>query len=105
MKVRIPFTVASGPDIKKVKEILLSIACEAAEKTTWVLTNPAPSVYFLEFGESSLNGQLILWTNNYDYSWDVQDYMNERIAQRFAEEKIEIPYRQVDLHVRNHGLA
>ena len=65
------------------------------------MSDPAPSVYFLEFGESSLNGQLILWTNNYDYSWDVQDYMNERIAQRFAEEKIEIPFRQVDFHLRN----
>ncbi len=103
LKVRIPFCVAYGSDMEKVTEILLAIAREAAEKTAWVIADPAPSVYFLEFGESSLNGQLILWTNNYDNSWDVQDYMNRRIAVRFAEEKIEIPFRQVDVRMRTTG--
>jgi len=105
MKVRIPFSVAYGSDMEKVKGILLAIAREAAEKTGWVITDPAPSVYFLEFGESVLTGQLILWTNNYDYSWDVQDWVNSRIARRFADEKIEIPFRQVDVRVRNTGGA
>lgn len=103
LKVRIPFSVAYGSDMEQVQEILLAIAREAAEKTSWVLTDPAPSVYFLEFGESSLTGQLILWTNNYDYAWNVQDYVNRRIARRFAEEKIEIPFRQVDVRMRNTG--
>ena len=105
MKVRIPFSVAYGSDMEKVKGILLAIAREAAEKTGWVITDPAPSVYFLEFGESVLTGQLILWTNNYDYSWDVQDWVNSRIARRFADEKIEIPFRQVDVRLRNTGGA
>lgn len=100
MKVRIPFSVAYGSDIKKVKRILLEIAHEAREKTSWVIPEPAPSVYFLEFGESSLNGQLLLYTNNYDLIWDVQDYMNTRIDERFREEGIEIPFRQVDIWVR-----
>jgi MscS family membrane protein len=100
MKVRVPVSVAYGSDMKRVKEILLEVAREAAEKTPWVLTDPAPSAYFLEFGESSLNAQLILWTNNYDNSWDVQDYMNMRIDERFGEEGIEIPFRQVDVRMR-----
>ena len=103
LKVRIPFTVAYGSDIKRVKAILLEIAREAAEKTPWVLTDPAPSVYFLEFGESSLNGQLLLWTNNYDNSWDVQDFVNCRMDERFKEEGIEIPFRQIDVRMRDQG--
>lgn len=103
LKVRIPFSVAYGSDMPAVKKILLEIAGEAAEKTPWVLTDPAPSVYFLGFGESSLNGQLILWTNNYDNSWDVQDYLNCRIDERFKKEGIEIPFRQVDIRVRDRG--
>jgi small-conductance mechanosensitive channel len=105
MKVRIPFSVAYGSDIKRVKQILLELAQEAAEKTVWVLTDPAPSVYFLEFGESSLNGQLILYTNNYDFLWDVQDYLNIRIDERFKEEGIEIPFKQVDIRMRSSGAA
>jgi MscS family membrane protein len=101
MKVRVPFSVAYGSDIKRVKQILLGIAREAAEKTSWVLADPAPLVFFLEFGESSLNGQLLLWTNNYDNSWDVQDWVNIRIDERFREEGIEIPFRQVDVRMRS----
>ena len=58
LKIRIPFAVAYGSDMDRVTEILLEIAREAAEKTPWVPTGPAPLVYFLEFGESALNGQL-----------------------------------------------
>jgi MscS family membrane protein len=101
MKVRVPFAFAYGSDIKRVKQIMLEIAEEAAEKTTWVLKDPAPSVYFLEFGESSLNGQLILYANSYDNVWDVQDYVNIRIDERFKDEGIEIPFKQVDIRMRN----
>ncbi|MEN6396457.1 MAG: mechanosensitive ion channel domain-containing protein [Methanoregula sp.] len=101
LKVYIPFSVAYGSDIKRVKKILLEIASDAAEKTPWVMTDPAPSVYFLEFGESSLNGQLLLWTNYYDNLWDVQDWVNEQIDERFAKEGIEIPFRQVDVRMRD----
>ncbi len=100
MKVRIPFSVAYGTDMNRVKQILLGIAQEAAEKTSWVVTDPAPSAYFLEFGQSSLDGQLILYCNNYDNVWDVKDYVNTRINERFKEEGIEIPFRQVDIWMR-----
>jgi len=103
MKVRVPFSVAYGSEMLHVKKILLEIAREAIERTAWVLSDPAPSVYFLEFGESGLNGQLILWTNNYDNSWDVQDYVNSRIDERFRDEGIEIPFRQVDIRMRQTG--
>ena len=105
MKVRIPFSVAYGSNMKRVKEILLELAREAIEKTPWAIPQPAPSVYFLEFGESSLNGQLIFYTNHYDNLWDVQDYVNTRIDERFREEGIEIPFRQVDVWMRGRGPA
>lgn len=100
MKVRIPFSVAYGSDIRQVKRILLELAGEAIDKTPWGLPEPAPSVYFLEFGESSLNGQLIFYTSNYDNLWDIQDYVNTRIDERFREEGIAIPFRQVDVWMR-----
>ena len=101
LKIRIPFSVAYGSDMERVTEILLEIARETAEKTSWVTTDPAPRVYFREFGESGLNGQLTLWANNYNYEWEVQDWVNRRIDRRFREEKIEIPFRQVDIWMRS----
>jgi MscS family membrane protein len=103
LKVRVPFSVAYGSDMDRVTEILLAICREAAGKTPWVLTDPAPSVYFLEFGESGINGQLLLWTTNYECEWDVKNWMIRQISRRFREEKIEMPFRQVDIWMRNRG--
>jgi len=101
LKVRIPVSVAYDSDIRKVKEILLAIGREAAGKTPWVLAEPAPEAYFLEFGESGLSMQLIVWAGHYASSWSVQDWVNLRIDERFREEGIEIPFRQVDVRMRS----
>lgn len=103
LKIRIPFSVAYGSNMDRITEILLEIAREAEKKTPWILTDPAPSVYFREFGESSLNGQLTLWTNNYDHEWEVQDWVNRQIDRRFREEEIEMPFRQLDVWMRKKG--
>lgn len=100
LKVRVPFSVAYGSNMDQVTRVLLEIAHEAMEKTSWVLCEPEPSVYFLEFGESSLNGQMLLWTNDFGNSWDVLNYVNSRINERFKDEGIEIPFKQVDINMR-----
>lgn len=103
VKVRIPVSVAYGTDVERVKTLLLEIASEAAGACDIVLRDPPPEVYFLEFGESSLNFQLIVWSTDFSKAWDVKDCINTRIARRFAEEQIEIPFRQVDIHIRTPG--
>jgi MscS family membrane protein len=103
IRVGIPVSVAYGSDMKKVRGILLDIAREAAEKTPWVLADPAPAVHFLEFGESGLNARLTLWAKTYDTTLEIQDFVNTRIDERFREEGIEIPFRQVDVRMRGQG--
>ncbi|HOI14124.1 MAG TPA: mechanosensitive ion channel family protein [Methanoculleus sp.] len=100
LKIKIPISVAYGSDIKRVKEILIEIGHEAAARSEYVLFDPAPSVYFLEFGASSLDFMLVLWAKAFDLTWDVQDYVNTRVYERFAEEGIEIPFPQMDVHLR-----
>jgi MscS family membrane protein len=100
IKVRIPIGVAYGSDVEKVKSLLLDIARDAAETYPYILTDPKPDVYFLEFGESSLHFQLIVWCNDFGLSWESKDAINTRIAERFAEEEIEIPFPQMDVHIR-----
>jgi MscS family membrane protein len=100
LKVKIPISVAYGSDVKKVKEILLDIANEAARESPYILCDPAPSVYFLEFGASSLDYMLVLWAREFNMAWDVKDHINFQIDRRFAEEGIEIPFPQMDVHLR-----
>lgn len=100
LKVRISFSVAYGTDMDRVTEILLSIARDAGEKTPWVIPDPAPAVFLREFGESALNGQLTLWINDFSFQWETEDWINREILRRFQKEGIEIPFRQVDIRVR-----
>lgn len=100
LKVRIPFSVAYGTDMDKVTEILLAIARDAMEKTPWVLPEPAPAVFLREFGESGLNGQLTLWINEYSQQWETENWINREILKRFRAGGIEIPFRQIDIRMR-----
>lgn len=100
MKVRTNIGVAYGSDVLRVKQFLLEVANEVAGRYPFVLTDPEPVVYFLSFGESSLNFQLIVWCNEYTKIWDTQDALNTRINERFTKEGIVIPFPQRDVHVR-----
>lgn len=101
LKVKIPVSVAYGSDIRQVKEILLEICRDAAAKTPYILTAPAPNVYLLEFGgASSLDYMIVIWAKRFNMSWEIKDHINFEIERRFAEEGIEIPFPQMDVHMR-----
>ena len=88
LKIRVPIGVAYGTDIELVKKILLEIAEEAPE----VLNDPQPDVFFVDFGDSSLNFLLISWIGNVRRKMEVIDYINCKIKNRFEEEGIDIPF-------------
>jgi MscS family membrane protein len=100
LKIKIPISVAYGSDVAKVKTILLEIGNEAAARSEYVLDNPAPSVYFLQFGESSLNFTLVVWARTFGLIWEVQDFINTRVEERFREAGIEIPFPQMDVNLK-----
>jgi small-conductance mechanosensitive channel len=100
LKVRISVGVAYGSDVVKVKSLLLDIARKAADRYPFILAEPEPEVYFLEFGESSLNFQLVVWCNEFGMILNTKDALNTEIAIRFSEEGIEIPFPQMDVHLK-----
>lgn len=89
--------VAYSSDPKVVRQTLLEIA----EAEPRVLFDPPPEVYFLGFGESSLNFQIAAWFRTTGDRWYGMIDMRYAILKRFADAKIEIPFPQRDLHVRN----
>lgn len=100
LRITIPVTVAYGTDPRRVKTILLEIAQNTIKNTDYVLSEPAPSVFFTEFGESSINFILRVWARKYNVPDEVKDAINTRIAERFAAEGIEIPFPQMDVHMK-----
>ncbi len=96
VRVKIPVSVSYGTDPKKVVELLLDIAA----KTSHVLKNPKPIVRFTEYAASSQNFELLVWIKHYDDRHPVLDWILGEMFIRFAKEGIEIPYNQMDVHIK-----
>jgi small-conductance mechanosensitive channel len=100
LRITVPVSVAYGTDPLRVKQILLEIAHETINDTGYLLDEPAPTVFFTEFAESSLNFILRVWAREYRFPDEIKDEINCRIAGRFAREGIEIPFPQMDVHMK-----
>lgn len=100
LRITIPVSVAYGTDAKKVKDILLEISRNTIEKTEYLLRDPPPTVFFIEFGASSLNFILQVWAKKYNLPNEVKDSINTQIAERFAAEGIEIPFPQMEIRMK-----
>ena len=90
------FGVAYGTDVQRVKEILL----EEANKHEMVKKDPAPFCRLSKQNASSLDFLLRVWVGRSDY-WTVNFDLLEAINNRLVEEKIEVPFTQVDVHVKD----
>ncbi len=103
-RVRIPVGVAYGSDADKVRRILMEVAYRNSQVITQEPTH-APKVYFLSFGESSLDFELRCFIDDIDNRMAVLSDMNFAIERAFREEGIEIPFPQRDLHVKEWPAA
>jgi len=100
LRMTIPISIAYGTDPRRVKEILLEIAQDAIKNNDYLVADPAPSAFFIEFAESSLNFIVRVWTKEVVSAEKVKDTINCRIAERFAREGIEVPFPQMDVHMK-----
>ncbi|HLB70940.1 MAG: mechanosensitive ion channel [Candidatus Methanoperedens sp.] len=96
VRVKIPISVAYGTDPKKVDTILYDIV----DKIPLVMKNPRPIVRFTEYASSSQNFELLVWIRSYDERHPVMDRIFRDIFVRFKEEGIEIPFSQMDVHIK-----
>ena len=95
-RIRIAVGVAYGSDVDHVIETLEKVAADNAS----MLLDPAPRARFRLFGDSSLNFELLGWIADPADRGRVQHELNCAVYKSLAENKIEIPFPQRDLHVR-----
>ena len=95
-RIAIPVGVAYNSDIDLVTRTLI----KATEDVDNVLPNPAPKVQFLKFGDWSLDFRLLVWTSRPRIHTQIRSDINYRIEKLFREAKIEIPFPQTELRLR-----
>ena len=82
-------------DIKKTKAVLEEIMAQEER----VLKDPEVTIAVAELADSSINFVVRPWVKNSDY-WPVYFELMENIKIRLDQEKIAIPYPQMDVHIQ-----
>ncbi len=95
-RVDIPVSVSYDADVQTVKRLLL----ETAATNTMILPEQPPFVRLSECADSSLDFTVRVWCKNADY-WTVKFDLTESIQAALVTAGIEIPYPQMDIHVKD----
>lgn len=97
-RVDINVEVAYGTNPEDVRKILFDIC----KKDTRILSSEglAPTAPMTSMGSSSIVLQLRAWTESANY-WGVMGDTTEAIYNRLTEAGIEIPFQQIDVHMKN----
>ncbi|WP_421237272.1 mechanosensitive channel MscK [Aeromonas jandaei] len=89
--------VAYGSDLELTRTLLK----QAADENSRVLKDPAPIVYFLTFGASTLDHELRFFVSELGDRNPAVDELNRKIDQLFRENGIEIAFNQMDVYIKN----
>lgn len=90
------FSMAYGDDYDKAKAVLKRL-CNDDQR---ILKTPAPFIELAKLNDSSVDITVRAWVNTEDY-WGVYFSMNERVYKTFAQEGLNIPFPQMDVHVKS----
>ena len=99
-RLRVSVGVAYGSDTELVQRLLLDIA-QAHEQVITDGSAPEPKAWFQAFGESSLDFDLLCHLKDVDQKIRVRSELHMAIDKAFREHKIEIPFPQRDVHIKN----
>ncbi len=96
-RTRIAVGVAYGSDTELVKQTLLGVAGEHPD----VLEEPAPRVFFRDFGDSSLDFEHGVWLTSPEREPAIASDLRFAIDRAFRDNGIHIPFPQRDLHLKS----
>jgi potassium-dependent mechanosensitive channel len=95
-RVVVPFGVAYGSDIEKVKKIVL----KEINSVKNIVNEPEPTVKFLEMANSSLNFKAYFFVDSFENKFGALDEANTKIYNALNKNKISIPFPQMDVHLK-----
>ena len=101
VRINIPVGIAYGSDVEKFRRLMMELVRARPE----VLNDPAPNVFFIGFGDSSLDFEIGVWTA--EMLRNPKRFRSEiyyAIERTLRENGIEIPFPQRDLHIRSGKL-
>ena len=98
VRLRIPVGVAYSSDLRLAQKLMI----EAASIPSRVLSHPPPAVWLKEFGDNSVNHDILVWIRDpEDGVGNVQSEILNLVWVLFKQNNVEIPFPQRDVHIRS----
>ena len=94
-RLDVEFSIAFSADFNKTREAVIAL-CNSDER---ILKDPGPDVYITEHAQSALKLIARVWMNKDDF-WAVKFDLLENIKKTLDENHIEIPFPQIDVHMK-----
>ncbi len=95
-RVDFTFGIAYDSDLDKAKSIIRSVF----DNNELVLQEPEPFIALSEMADSSVNLTARVWVEAANY-WKVFFQTNETVFKEFNKQGINIPFPQMDVHLKN----
>ncbi len=95
-RVIIRVGVAFGSDVDKVRDLLYDVAL----KNDRVVDDPAPAVFCVGFGDSSVNFEVRVFVRDLLDFMPLSHELHSAITRSLHEAGVEIPFPQRDIHIR-----
>ncbi|MBQ7374695.1 MAG: mechanosensitive ion channel [Clostridia bacterium] len=95
-RLDLTFSVAYGADLSLAMEIISRLIKE----NPLALADPEPSIKIANYADSAVEIIARPWVSSNDY-WQLKFELLEAIGREFRQAGIEIPYNQLDVHIKN----
>ena len=96
-RLEIHIGVAYGTDLEKARQVMV----EAVQGVEGVLDDRPVEALFLEFGDSALVFRVRWWLESYVDTRRMFDRVNTAIYNALIREKIQLPFPQMDIHLKS----
>lgn len=94
-RIDLNFTISYSADFEKARSVITDII--SSEKL--ILKTPEPIVRMSSHNSSSIGVDVLVWVSNSDYIAEKYS-LTEAVKAAFDENGIEIPFNQLDIHVK-----
>jgi MscS family membrane protein len=98
-QISVPVGAAYGSSVNEVEQALLT----ASHRCEYVVSDPAPSVGLVRFGESGLEFQLLVWIIQPEFRAKATNQINRAICEELEKRRIELPVPHRDIRIRREA--
>ena len=94
-RIDLIYSISYDEDIEKAREAIIDVA----KRNELIFADPEPTVSVNEHSSSSINLAAFVWCKPSKY-WPVFYYMQEEVKNEFDKRGINIPFEQLDVHIK-----